>query len=272
MPLSCVDASVGARIVAVLGLVTSGVVVAQLGAELARGAGDGGVAVLLGLSLDELDSRQRHTLHSDKHDHDHDQLLQALADPGDRPPHPFDTYVRDILVAFLVYAVLYLFSSGLLAYSSLVALRWGALPWLLLQAMSVASQVARLVVQVAQRAHEAEHQLHAGYAHPMAPHPIHPGHEALDEHIREHVREHEVRREHSAVIGIVVTTAYLAVSAYMWLVVLVAHRDWSSSSKLRRGGRGGARGVGDEGYSLSMTNIPAITKETLGAVEEPSEA
>lgn len=264
MPMSCVDVSVGARIVAVLGLVMSGLVVTQLSTELARGSGDGGVAVLLGLSLDELDSRQRQSMHSDQHDHGHDQLLLGLAHPSSRGRQPFDHYVRDVLAAFLVYAVLYMGSSALLAYSSLVASRWGALPWLLLQALSIASQVARLVVQVAQ--HEAADPGHPGqYAHPMVPHPNHPGHETYDEHVREHIREHELQHEHSALAGIAVTAAYLAVCVYMWMLVLVAHREWTSSTKYPRG-----RGLGDEGYSLSMISIPI--KETLTATAAPCEA
>ncbi|XP_034232041.1 uncharacterized protein LOC117640003 [Thrips palmi] len=245
MPLCCVDIAVGARMVAVLGVVTSTVVVAQLASELARGTGDGGVAVLLGLSLDELDSKQRHSLHRDHHDHH-----GPFKDGVDAEPQPFDPFVRDVLAGFLAFAALYWTASVLLARTTIKTLRWGALPWLLLQALSVASQIARVVVQVAQYGQfvsDAKHPLR--YVHPMAPHPYHKAEDlhAWEEHARQHEQQRDEDAERAALVHIAVTAIYLLVNAYTWLVVLVAHRRWSSSEKPQHR----HAGPGDEGYCLS---------------------
>lgn len=48
--------------------------------------------------------------------------------------------------------------------------------------------------------------------------------------------------------------------AYAWLVVLVAHREWRHGDGKRHGRRSNF-GLGDEGFSLSMINIPS--KEIL---------
>lgn len=273
MPLCCVDISIGARIVAVAGLLTASVVMTQLAAELARGRGHGGVAVLLGLSLDELDSRQRHVPHHEHHDRAHP--VPAIG-AGDVSEPPFDQYVRDVLSGFLAYSVLYAASSALLAYTSIVTSRWGAMPWLLLHALSIASQVARIVVQVSQLEHfMSEPGHHAVGVHPMMPHPAHrPGEggpdEAWEQHVLEHNLEHEVQVEHTIVMHIAVSSVYLLVSVYMWLVVLVAHRLWSSGRKPRRS----VYAVGDEGFSLSMTNIAKSNvpqKEALAAAASSSD-
>lgn len=257
MPLCCVDITVGARIVAVLGLVTASVVVAQLASDLARGSGDGGVAVLLGLSLDELDSKQRQSLHSDHHD-----KQGAFKDGVDALAPPFDGYVRDVLAGFLAFGVLYWGACALLAYASIVMLRWGALPWLLLHALSIASQVARVIVQVAQYGHfvsDPEH--HLRYVHPMAPHPYHDADalHAWEEHARQHEQDKDQDVERAALVHIAVAAVYMLASAYTWLVVLLAHRKWSSGEKPHRR----QVGPGDEGYSMSYL----AAKEPLRADE-----
>ena len=72
------------------------VVVMELSTELVHDCGDAGVSVLLGLSMDELDSRQRHTPHL-KHHGQHSSLFEMGAENGDYPTRkqlPFTSFGR----------------------------------------------------------------------------------------------------------------------------------------------------------------------------------
>lgn len=130
---------------------------------------------------------------------------------------------------------------------------------------------------------DAEH--HLRYVHPMSPHPYHDAdaQHAWEEHARQHEQQRDEDVGRSAKVHIAVAAVYMrkrdtfnvqslkcecrtkvcsflfpVASAYTWLVVLLAHRKWSSGEK-----RHHSVGPGDEGYAMS--NL--ASKEPLRADE-----
>lgn len=271
MQLLCPSATIGARVVAVLGVVTATAVVSQLMRDLGRGYGAGRLAALLGLGLDEVDAGAV-GLGRAPHDHPHSPAEFGKWAEEAAGPRPFDDNVRHALAGFLAFAVLYLSASVVLAYSTLAkTLRWGALPWLLLHGLSVSSQVARIIIKVANyhAAVPPELQLQQEQlfqnSRPMQVHPDHG--EAGNrmernwrEHVREHDREHAVQLQHEAVVGLALAVLYLVLTAYAWLVVLVAHREWNSDWKPRRR----RCGPGDDGWTISMSNVYDVRAARAG--------
>ncbi|XP_039288584.1 uncharacterized protein LOC111063426 [Nilaparvata lugens] len=123
MKICCVKLSLAARVIAMVGLITSVLILTQLSTELADPESSGGsVSILLGLDVEEF----KYTIGGD----DRQRKTDAT----------------EIMIAFLLFSFFYAVSSAILIWGTIVEQSWCALPWLICVAFSFATQVATLAI------------------------------------------------------------------------------------------------------------------------------
>uniref|UniRef100_A0A0A9VSB9 tRNA(Ile)-lysidine synthase n=1 Tax=Lygus hesperus TaxID=30085 RepID=A0A0A9VSB9_LYGHE len=111
LKVCCIKLSLAARVIAMIGLITSVLVLTQLFSELVtENDGKGTVSILLGLDIDE--------------------FIQA------------DSEGLELKIPFLFFALIYAVASSILIWGSIVEINYYAFPWLICEAVSFATQVA----------------------------------------------------------------------------------------------------------------------------------
>lgn len=125
LKICCIKLSLAARVIAMVGLITSVLILTQISAELAEPESTGGtVGILLGLDLEEF----RYTISGEENSNSRKQ--EAI----------------EIMVAFLLFSLTYAIASAILIWGTIVEQSWCALPWLICEAFSFATQIATLAV------------------------------------------------------------------------------------------------------------------------------
>lgn len=123
MKICCVKLSLAARVIAMIGLITSVLILTQLSTELADPENAGGsVSILLGLDVEEF----KYTISGEERFRKSD--------------------ATEIMVAFLLFSFIYAVASAILIWGTIVEQSWCALPWLICEAFSFATQVSTLAI------------------------------------------------------------------------------------------------------------------------------
>uniref|UniRef100_A0A1B6LFD0 Uncharacterized protein n=1 Tax=Graphocephala atropunctata TaxID=36148 RepID=A0A1B6LFD0_9HEMI len=124
MKICCIKLSLAARVIAMIGLITSVLIITQISSELAEPEGTGGtVGILLGVDIDEF----KYTMSGEADEHRKQK-------------------VTEIMVAFLLFTLTYAVASAILIWGTIVEQSWCAIPWLICEAFSFATQVSTLAI------------------------------------------------------------------------------------------------------------------------------
>uniref|UniRef100_A0A1B6EHQ1 Uncharacterized protein n=1 Tax=Cuerna arida TaxID=1464854 RepID=A0A1B6EHQ1_9HEMI len=124
MKICCIKLSLAARVIAMIGLITSVLIITQVSSELAEPEGTGGtVGILLGVDIDEF----KYTMSGEADEHRKQK-------------------VTEIMVAFLLFTLTYAVASAILIWGTIVEQSWCAIPWLICEAFSFATQVSTLAI------------------------------------------------------------------------------------------------------------------------------
>uniref|UniRef100_A0A224XPS6 Putative conserved plasma membrane protein n=1 Tax=Panstrongylus lignarius TaxID=156445 RepID=A0A224XPS6_9HEMI len=117
LKICCIKLSLATRVIAMVGLITSVLVLTQLFTELAEKDGNGTVSILLGLDVDEFTQFNSQS-----------------------------TQGSEIMIAFLFFSLIYAVASAILIWGSIVEVSWYAIPWLVCEALSFGTQIATVTM------------------------------------------------------------------------------------------------------------------------------
>ncbi|XP_073994796.1 uncharacterized protein [Rhodnius prolixus] len=117
LKICCIKLSLATRVIAMVGLITSVLVLTQLFTELAEKDGNGTVSILLGLDVDEFTQFNSQS-----------------------------TQGSEIMIAFLFFSLIYAVASAILIWGSIVEISWYAFPWLACETLSFGTQIATITI------------------------------------------------------------------------------------------------------------------------------
>uniref|UniRef100_A0A1B6E8E6 Uncharacterized protein n=1 Tax=Clastoptera arizonana TaxID=38151 RepID=A0A1B6E8E6_9HEMI len=123
LKICCIKLSLAARVIAMVGLITSVLIMTQLSTEIAEPSDTRGtVSILFGLDIKEFE----YTIQGKTNSSSSNNI--------------------EILIAFLLFSLMYAIASAILIWGTIVEQSWCALPWLICEAFSFATQISTLAI------------------------------------------------------------------------------------------------------------------------------